>query len=296
MSERLLPFQRDNHDTVTLTLDQPGRPVVVLDRELLETIDRTLDQILVDGPPPGGLVLASCSKVFVAGANLREIMDLSDTDLEAYLAFGSAVFARFANIATPTVAAINGAALGGGLELAMHCDHLIAAHPNPDKPYHIGLPEAGLSICPGWGGTNLLPARMADAARAITMTATGKTVPANTAHELGIVSRLVSETDLLDVARDIARSATPRQSDLPIWIGDNEHRNRVADAIESVELPGTGPATATRAAIKLGLEKSWPAALASERASLIALRSAPEGAAAINAFFEKSAKPKTTNA
>jgi enoyl-CoA hydratase/carnithine racemase len=178
----------------------------------------------------------------------------------------------------------------------MHCDHLIAAQPNPDKPYHIGLPEAGLSICPGWGGTNLLPARMEDAARAITMTATGKTVPAHTAHELGIVSRLIADTDLLDVARDLARTAPPRPSDLPIWIGDDQHRNRVAKALETIELPESGPAGATHTAIQIGLEKSWPAALASERSSLIALRSAPEGAAAINAFFEKSAKPKTTKA
>src|SRR4030095_4414837 len=76
--------------------------------------------------------------------------------------------------------AINGAALGGGLELAMHCDGLVAAPPPsrdgaPGKPYPVGLPEAGLGLCPGWGGTNLLPARM-DAADAIRRAASGQTM------------------------------------------------------------------------------------------------------------------------
>jgi enoyl-CoA hydratase/carnithine racemase len=145
----------------TLTLDQPGKSVVVLDKDLITKLGELLDSIPDNGAHARGLILRSASeRVFVAGADLKAIHALNDADLDQYLQFGSRVFARLGQLACPTVAAINGAALGGGLELAMHCDALIAAASPSGKPYPVGLPEASLKICPGWGGTTLLPARI----------------------------------------------------------------------------------------------------------------------------------------
>ncbi len=157
-------------------LEQPGRPVVVLDEALIQRLDATISALPRNCR---GLVVASASeRVFIAGADLKAISELDDAALDRYLAYGQRVFGRLSQLPFPTAAAINGAVLGGGLELAMHCDALIGAPPPagadgaPGRPYPVGLPEAGLSICPGWGGTNLLPARI-DPSTAITGTATG---------------------------------------------------------------------------------------------------------------------------
>ena len=288
---------------VTLTLTQPGRPVVVLDGALLRGIDAALDEI---GDDLRGFVLASDSRVFVAGANLEEVMGLDDAGLHRYLEFGSAVFARIAALPCSTVAAINGAALGGGLELAMHCDHLIALRPAPGangapgKPYPVGLPEAGLSICPGWGGTNMLPARM-DPERAIELTATGKTMSVLEAAEAGLIERLVDRpSDLLHQARDLAARPKPRAAGEQRSIVDADRRQGVVEALARVRvrgrgggrggLPATEAARAVVSCVEAGLNGGWAAALARERERLVYLRGTEEGRRAIRAFFEKSGK------
>ena len=180
MSLPLLPLHRETvgpfAGMVVLRLEQPGKPVIVLDQELIQRLEATIKSLPKD---IRGLVLASASdRVFVAGADLKAISEWDDSQLLRYLEYAAGVFGLLPYLPFPTVAAINGAALGGGLELAMHCDGLIAAPPaprdgQPGKPYPVGLPESGLGLCPGWGGTNLLPARM-DAAEAIRRTASGR--------------------------------------------------------------------------------------------------------------------------
>ncbi len=167
-----LDIETDANGVVTVWLEQPERPVVVLDRSLIERIDATLDLLQAE---MAGFVLASrCSRVFVAGADLVEIDGLSDSELDEYLTLGQRVYGRIADLPCTTVAAVTGATLGGGLEIAMHCDELVGLEPAADaKPYLVGLPEAGLGLCPGWGGANMLPARI-EAETAIELTASGK--------------------------------------------------------------------------------------------------------------------------
>jgi enoyl-CoA hydratase/carnithine racemase len=198
------------------------------------------------------------------------------------------------------VAAINGAALGGGLELAMHCDALVASPPT-GKPYPVGLPEAGLGLCPGWGGTNLLPARI-DPAEAIRRTATGATMPFEEAVSMGLFDRVAPAPDrLMETAmgwvRDRAGKRKP-DTDAPLrWIGRSEIAAKVLAALDSVELPATGPGMAVREAVGAGLAQGWDAALKTERQYLVRLRHTPEAKTAFAAFFARSAaKPAPTPA
>ena len=282
---------------VTLWLEQPGKPVVVLDHDLIRTLDATLDEVPDDAE---GLILASAApRAFVAGADLKSIQALGDAELHAYLEYGARVFGRLASFPFPTAAAIHAAVLGGGLELAMHCDFLIGAPPapredgTPGKPYPIGLPEAGLSICPGWGGTNLLPARMAPA-QAITLTSAGTPMKFDQALEAGLFDAVApSQDELLETARAwIKEQPDPMHRDgCPArWIGRKDVAQSVLAAVDLVrgEVQGE-PGQAVVEAVDTGLAKGWLAALAVERDRLVRLRSQPAGKSAIEAFFARSA-------
>ncbi len=293
-----LAFHRDESGPFAgigvLRVESPGKPVVVLNMELVDRLEASLNALPRD---LRGLVLASASeRVFIAGADLKAIQDLSDSDLHRYLARAGRVYGLIAKLPYPTVAAINGAALGGGLELAMHCDGLVAC-PGA-KPYPVGLPEAGLSICPGWGGTNLLAARLQDAAKALTLTATGQTMMFDEAQTGGLFDAVAPDAStLIDAAKSWlvnqpARTRDDRDGAPFRWIGRPGTRARVSAALEQVRdaIVTTGPGKAVALAVDAGLSKGWDAALEVEQRELVRLRSAPEGKAAIAAFFEKAAK------
>lgn len=292
MSTDLHPIQRDDSGeyvgVVTVSLVAPGRPVVVLDLELIQRLERTLNEVPGDAR---GLVLASSSeRVFVAGADLKSIMAMDDAELAKYLAYGSRVFSMLASFPFPTAAAINGAALGGGLEIAMHCDGLIAA-PSA-RAYPVGLPEAGLCICPGWGGSNMLPARM-DPETGIIATATGKPMMFEGAKEAGLFDVVVEDADaLLDAAKAwvIGRTTPARDGAPSRWIGRTDVAGEALAALDAVrgECESTGAGRAVCEAIDAGLARGWDAALEVEQRELVRLRHTPEATAAINAFFEKS--------
>jgi 3-hydroxyacyl-CoA dehydrogenase len=183
----------------------------------------------------------------------------------------------------------------------MHCDELLAAGTG-ERPYAIGLPEAGLKICPGWGGTNMLPARMgsspSSAERAIRMTASGATFKsAEEASEAGLITRLVRAEDLLVEARKAARAIekdTPRES--PRFAGEHDVRDAVREGLEAFEaaqpdeVAAGGPESAVSRCVRAGLEEGWQAAIALERSELNRLRLSDAGREAIEAFFAKSSK------
>ncbi|GJQ30360.1 MAG: hypothetical protein HBSAPP03_22440 [Phycisphaerae bacterium] len=292
-----LPFSRDTTGPTAgvgiLTLEQPGKPVVVLERGLIERLEASIKTLPTD---LRGLVLASASdRVFVAGADLKAIVDLADPDLHTYLAYAGRVFGMLSQLPYPTAAAINGAALGGGLELAMHCDALIGA-PGA-KPYPVGLPEAGLGICPGWGGTNLLPARI-DPAEAIRRTASGKPMMFDEAVAAGLFDAVAPDAaSLLATAKAWVAGATVRgreRDGAPSrWIGRPDVAGKVLAALGSIrtEIAATDSGRAVAMAVDAGLSRGWAAAIDVEQRELVRLRNTPAGRAAIQAFFDKGKKP-----
>ncbi|MCC6661660.1 MAG: enoyl-CoA hydratase/isomerase family protein [Phycisphaerales bacterium] len=297
-----LPIEREttgpSAGVVTIRLDQPGRPVVVLDHALVQRLEAAFKAVDREAARTAGLILASASdRVFVAGADLKAITDLDDAALHTYLEYAARVFGMLCRFPFPTVAAINGAALGGGLELAMHCGGLIGAPSASGKPYPIGLPEAGLGICPGWGGTNLLPARIPPA-EAIRRTATGQPMNFDEAAAAGLFDAVAaSPGELLAAAKSWLLTArrfgrAERNGEPMRWIGRPGRAAEVLQVLDAVrmDLPETEAAAAVLGAIDAGLTRGWDAAVKTERKELVRLRHTPPARAAIEAFFARAAK------
>jgi 3-hydroxyacyl-CoA dehydrogenase/enoyl-CoA hydratase/3-hydroxybutyryl-CoA epimerase len=262
--------------TLTPNPTKPRGGVVVLDSWLIAQMTETLDTIAAS--EPRGLILRSASeRVFIAGADLAEIDALDDAALDAYLRAGSIAFSKLHSMRCASIAIVHKAALGGGLEVAMHCDGVLGVLPSAtDKPWRIGLPECGLGICPGWGGTQMLPARI-DAATAIAATARGTTFPILEAPSGLLDVSVNAPADALAAARTWLL-AHPRTHPLaqPRAIAPSDaarFRAALVQARESVV--ASDAASAVFDCIEQGCSSGWTAALALERVRLIALRHTP---------------------
>jgi enoyl-CoA hydratase len=149
-----------------------------------------------DDPGIGAIIVTGNEKAFAAGADIKEMAELSFADV-----FGSDYFAawgKFAAVRTPTIAAVAGYALGGGCEVAMMCDILIAA-----DTAKFGQPEITLGVLPGMGGSQRLT-RAIGKAKAMDLILTGRTIDAAEAERSGLVSRVVPAADLLTEAKAVA--------------------------------------------------------------------------------------------
>src|SRR5438270_1551259 len=176
----------DADRVLTVWLDVPDKPVNTVGPQLLADLAEVVAEIERD--KPRGVVIASAKqRGFVAGADLFEIRKMDRPQVEKFLADGQALFERISKLPVPTVAAINGDCLGGGLELALACTYRVAAD---DPSANIGLPEVKLGILPGWGGTVRLPRRIG-LVKALPLILAGKTMPPKKAKKAGIVDEVV---------------------------------------------------------------------------------------------------------
>ena len=136
----------------------------------------------------------------MAGADIGEMSTLTKAEGEAFGKKGNDVFRRLETLPIPTIAAVNGFALGGGCELSMSCDIRICA-----DTAVFGQPEAGLGITPGFGGTQRL-ARIVGVSNAMELILTAKTINAAQAQELGLVSHVYPPEELMDKAMELAQA------------------------------------------------------------------------------------------
>ncbi|HJU26430.1 MAG TPA: 3-hydroxyacyl-CoA dehydrogenase NAD-binding domain-containing protein, partial [Rhodanobacteraceae bacterium] len=194
---------------VVLAMDRADSRVNALSRAVLEELDALLERVAIE--KPRGLVIRSAKPSgFAVGADLDEFAQYErEGGVRAAIEFGQRVFERLAGLSMPTVAALHGACLGGGTELALACRMRAAAD---DQETKIGLPEVQLGIHPGWGGTARLP-RLIGAPRALTMMLTGKPAAARAALASGLVDRLAPPSALLEAACDCARNPVDRRLD-----------------------------------------------------------------------------------
>ena len=185
-----------------LRLDDPGKKVNTLSTRLFEWLEGLIARVERDRPE--GLVIYSGKPDgFVAGADLEELLALTDPlDVLAMLRRGHDLMERLAALPFPTVAAIHGAALGGGLELALACRRRIATEHPKTK---LGLPEVQLGLIPGLGGTQRLP-RLIGVPDALDLILTGRQVDARKARRLGLVDDTCHPADLRAAAERAVRS------------------------------------------------------------------------------------------
>lgn len=174
-----------------------------LGRQLLGELEAAL-AALAEAPAARVVVLHSLVPgAFCAGADLKERAGMTAEQAEAFVDRLRNAFTALAALALPTVAAIEGAALGGGLELALACDLRVAG-----AEARLGLPETSLAIIPGAGGTQRLP-RLVGPARAKDLVFTGRRIGAAEALGMGLVDRLAEAGQGLATALDLARQISP---------------------------------------------------------------------------------------
>lgn len=152
MTDNMFRWDKDADNVVTLTMDDPGGSANTLNDTFITSLEATLDRLDAEKDDIAGVVLTSAKKTFFAGADLNQIIQATPEDaerLEAEIARVKAAFRRLETLGIPVAAAINGAALGGGLEIALSCHHRVALDVRGSE---IGLPEVTLGLLPGAGG------------------------------------------------------------------------------------------------------------------------------------------------
>ncbi len=180
-----------------LTVNRPER-LNALSGVTVSEIDRFFRDAAADSSVGAVIVTGAGERSFVAGADIEEVSGFSPLEGRQWGLRGQAMLNRIEAMQKPVIAAINGYALGGGLELAMAC-HIRIASPRA----RLGQPELKLGIVPGFGGTQRLP-RLVGKGRALEMLLTGDPVSAEEAREMGLVNRVTGSETLLDEARRMA--------------------------------------------------------------------------------------------
>ena len=192
MAYELLTF--DVADRIaTITVNRPDK-LNALNDALMDELRRAIAEARRRADV-GAVLLTGAGRAFVAGADITELVDQTAIEGKARAQRGQLVFRRFETSPKPTLAAVNGFALGGGCELAMACHMRIAS-----ESAKFGQPEVKLGIVPGYGGSQRLP-RIVGKGRALQLLLTGEVIDAAEAYRIGLVNRVVPAAELLTSAR-----------------------------------------------------------------------------------------------
>jgi enoyl-CoA hydratase len=211
-------------DLAILTLDRK-EALNALSFEILRELSKAFDEVAASKARVL-IITGAGEKAFCAGADIKELQNRSLQKQLQGAELGQSVFAKLETFQIPSIAAINGFAFGGGLELALACTFRVAS-----TKAKMGLPEIKLGLIPGYGGTQRLP-RLIGESRALDLVLTGRTIDGAEAERIGLVARL-TEGNVLEaaielagtlkefsgLALDFARRAVTRAADLPLAVG-----------------------------------------------------------------------------
>ncbi len=187
----------------TLTISRP-KVMNALNHQTLVEIAHALDAVRDEEGTRALILTGEGDKAFVAGADINELARMQPLGAKDLAAFGQGVFRRLEDLGKPSVAMINGFALGGGLELALACSLRTAS-----TSARVGLPEVSLGILPGYGGSQRL-ARLAGPGVAREWILTGDMYGAEEAHRVGVVNRLFAPEELAEGTRKMVSTILSR--------------------------------------------------------------------------------------
>lgn len=214
-----------------LTFDCPGSSANVFNESVLHELDEHLGIIERDERVRSLVLRSAKESIFIAGADLHALSASVDAPAESpspgladFIELGQRVFAHLASLKVPTAAAIHGACVGGGLELALACDYRLAS---PDKATKLGFPETQLGILPAWGGCTRLP-KLVGLPVALDLILKGKLVPARKALKLGLIDGTAPKERLLELARQwLRRGKRSTSHKLSVMLTNNRLAGRL---------------------------------------------------------------------
>jgi len=282
-----------------LRFDRPDSPVNIFDLETLAELEAHLDAIAGAGSVVHGLILTSAKPaIFIAGADLHAIRKMNPEEVKTFIQRGQEVFGKIAALTFPTVAAVHGAALGGGYEICLACDWRIAS---TDSATKLGLPETKLGIIPAWGGCTRLP-RLLSVPVALDIILGGKVLPARQALRIGMVDEVMPREHLL-----VAAQRWLERGKHPHGLAHSAPVNAVVDAMiapgarHSVHQKTHGHFPAVEKALEVVLKgsSSWDEnnSLKREREAIVELIAGDTTRQLMNLFFlqEKAKKFSVPN-
>lgn len=215
-AEKTVRFSVRDDGICQLTFDRPGSSANILDIRTLDELAEELNFIARQTELKGLIFSSAKPSIFIAGADLNLMReDIPLAEVRMLVERGQIVMNRIAALPIPTVAAINGVAVGGGFELCLACDYRVAA---PGRSSKIGLPETNLGLLPAWGGSTRLP-RLIGLPKALNIILGGKTVSATGALKLGMVDEVTPAEHLIEAAGRKINAGKPVRSSL--WIMNN---------------------------------------------------------------------------
>ena len=189
---------------VTLTLNRP-EVLNAIDREMLDSLETIVTQLHRDTSVRALILTGSGERAFCVGADLKHIATFEADDIRQWVIDGNRIFSRIASLPVPVIAAINGYAIGGGLELAMTADLRFAS-----DDAHFSMPEVTHGWVPGWGGTHRL-LHLIGEAKAKELVFLGERIDAETACQLHLVNRVINKADLMNATLAVAESLASKR-------------------------------------------------------------------------------------
>ena len=182
-----------------ITINRPAA-LNALSSEVLTDLNLVLDEVEKHEDIRVVIVSGQGDKAFVAGADIKEMDQMSPIQAFEYMTYANDIFTRLSDLTQPTIAVLNGYALGGGLELALSTDIRIGF-----EKTMVGFPEVGLGIIPGFAGTQRM-SRLIGTSKTKELIYTARIVKGNEAYDLGILNKLVPAEELLSSAEELAKS------------------------------------------------------------------------------------------
>lgn len=198
---RTIRLDREEDGIAVITINRPDK-LNALNADTVSQLDAVLRDVAADDAIRAIIVTGAGEKAFVAGADIAELAQMGPVDGVKVSRAGQETFRFLERMSVPVIAAVNGFALGGGLELALACHIRVAS-----SRAKFGLPEVKLGIIPGYGGTVRLP-RLVGRGRALELMLSGDMIDAQEALRIGLVNHVEEPDALLDAARGLARRIT----------------------------------------------------------------------------------------